>query len=531
MADRDNRAVKEQRVHYKLDQNTPVNAYEMNTYNVPFAGNNSTCRETYIKGERTLEYTIHGDMTFEQLIVKPVFRDELIEYIYSLSRQLVSIVQNGLSLNKVVLDLRFLYARLCDFTVQVIYLPLDKAFPENNVGQFMKDTLSRLVYAHTSAVECANQILDYFDDNPDFDVFDFNRFIGELRSKSQLLIIEDQTPAALADETAEYAKKESERMLAEEAARNADKARIIAENDARRQSEEARRQAQVAKAAEEARMAAEAAKIEAEVARQRAAAEVAAQSQTAILYARQIMEQQDGIDRRQKEIERQQAEAAAKAAEEARIKAEIEASKYSDEIRRARDAEMRAEEARMRAEFEARRNSEEAKRRAEEAKRRAEEVKRLNENRDMAYYEEIRRTMAGNTTGRVTFRPGSGSYMGDVQDSSDAATTVLSTKPISGYGVPKLIRKVTGEEIPITKQVFCIGKADQGVDYKILGNKSVSRRHAYITSINGVNYLRDNNSTNHTYLNGKQVYSSMDVPIPDNSIIKISNEEFLFKSK
>ena len=78
-------------------------------------------------------------------------------------------------------------------------------------------------------------------------------------------------------------------MLAEEAARNADKARIIAESEARRQSEEARRQAQVAKAAEEARMAAEAAKIEAEVARQRAAAEVAAQSQTAILYARQIM--------------------------------------------------------------------------------------------------------------------------------------------------------------------------------------------------------------------------------------------------
>ena len=466
MADRDNRAVKEQRVHYKLDQNTPVNAYEMNTYNVPFAGNNSTCRETYIKGERTLEYTIHGDMTFEQIIVKPVFRDELIEYIYSLSRQLVSIVQNGLSLNKVVLDLRFLYARLCDFTVQVIYLPLDKAFPENNVGQFMKDTLSRLVYAHTSAVECANQILDYFDDNPDFDVFDFNRFIGELRSKSQLLIIEDQTPAALADETAEYAKKESERMLAEEAARNADKARIIAENEARRQSEEARRQAQVAKAAEEAR-----------------------------------------------------------------IKAEIEASKYSDEIRRARDAEMRAEEARMRAEFEARRNSEEAKRRAEEAKRRAEEVKRLNENRDMAYYEEIRRTMAGNTTGRVTFRPGSGSYMGDVQDSSDAATTVHSTKPISGYGVPKLIRKVTGEEIPITKQVFCIGKADQGVDYKILGNKSVSRRHAYITNINGVYYLRDNNSTNHTYLNGEMLYSNIEVVIPDNSTIQLSNEEFFFKIK
>ena len=39
-----------------------------------------------------------------------------------------------------------------------------------------------------------------------------------------------------------------------------------------------------------------------------------------------------------------------------------------------------------------------------------------------------------------------------------------------------------------------------------------------------------NNSTNHTYLNGSQVYSNMDVVIPDNSIIKLSNEEFVYKN-
>lgn len=76
-----------------------------------------------------------------------------------------------------------------------------------------------------------------------------------------------------------------------------------------------------------------------------------------------------------------------------------------------------------------------------------------------------------------------------------------------------------------------MGKADQGVDFKITDNKSVSRRHAYITNINGVYYLRDNNSTNHTYLNGEMLYSNIEVVIPDNSTIQLSNEEFFFKIK
>ena len=88
---------------------------------------------------------------------------------------------------------------------------------------------------------------------------------------------------------------------------------------------------------------------------------------------------------------------------------------------------------------------------------------------------------------------------------------------------------IDSEQIYINKQAFCIGKADQGVDFKIMDNKSVSRRHAYITNINGIYYLRDNNSTNHTYLNGDMVYSNVEIVIPDNSSIRLSNEEFLFK--
>ena len=116
-------------------------------------------------------------------------------------------------------------------------------------------------------------------------------------------------------------------------------------------------------------------------------------------------------------------------------------------------------------------------------------------------------------------------------DDSEDETTVLSKSLSDGLKRPILVRKRTGEKIYINKQVFCMGKADQGVDFKITDNKSVSRRHAYITNINGVYYLRDNNSTNHTYLNGEMLYSNIEVVIPDNSTIQLSNEEFFFKIK
>ena len=45
------------KIEYKLDQVTPISKYEMNAYNVPFAGNTSMCREVFVKGERKLEFS------------------------------------------------------------------------------------------------------------------------------------------------------------------------------------------------------------------------------------------------------------------------------------------------------------------------------------------------------------------------------------------------------------------------------------------------------------------------------------------
>lgn len=49
---------REQRVRYKLDESMTLNQEEIKIYNVPFAGNTNTCKETFVKGERILEYCI-----------------------------------------------------------------------------------------------------------------------------------------------------------------------------------------------------------------------------------------------------------------------------------------------------------------------------------------------------------------------------------------------------------------------------------------------------------------------------------------
>ena len=233
------------KIEYKLDQVTPINKYELNAYNVPFAGNTSMCREIFVKGERKLEFSIDGDMSFLQIMQKPVFSDELIEYIFSISKQLVSIIQNGLAFDKIVWDCNYMFVRLRDFSVQLLYLPLDTRFETRNIGDFIKKMLSGFVFAHTPAIECANRIVDYFNDHKEFDAFHFNEFVSELRSASQLLIIQgEKGRSEMLSDVNDGNSKEKAIQKAEEAAKKAEEARINAENEAKRQIQEAAGQAE-----------------------------------------------------------------------------------------------------------------------------------------------------------------------------------------------------------------------------------------------------------------------------------------------
>lgn len=95
--------------------------------------------------------------------------------------------------------------------------------------------------------------------------------------------------------------------------------------------------------------------------------------------------------------------------------------------------------------------------------------------------------------------------------------------------IPYLIRVNTEERIMLGKAVFKIGKATRGVDYTVSGNGAISRQHAVILQKDGVCYIKDNKSTNHTYINDKMLEEGSEEILTHDSVIRLGDEEFIFK--
>lgn len=95
--------------------------------------------------------------------------------------------------------------------------------------------------------------------------------------------------------------------------------------------------------------------------------------------------------------------------------------------------------------------------------------------------------------------------------------------------MPYLIRVNTEERIMLGKMIFKIGKATRGVDYTVSGNGAISRQHAVITQKDGVCYIKDNKSTNHTYVNDRIIDDGVEEILTHDSLIRLGDEEFIFK--
>ncbi len=117
----------------------------------------------------------------------------------------------------------------------------------------------------------------------------------------------------------------------------------------------------------------------------------------------------------------------------------------------------------------------------------------------------------------------------EVDEVKEPEPVKINTLLNAPKAMPYLIRVNTEERIMLNKQVFKIGKASRGVDYSVSGNGAISRQHAVITQKDGVCYIKDNKSTNHTYINDKEVEEGKEEILTHDSIIKLGDEEFLFK--
>lgn len=92
-----------------------------------------------------------------------------------------------------------------------------------------------------------------------------------------------------------------------------------------------------------------------------------------------------------------------------------------------------------------------------------------------------------------------------------------------------LTRASNNQKMFIEKNILKIGKESDYVDFYIGNNQTISRSHADIICEDGRYFVRDNNSKNHTYVNGQQIMPGQLVPIENNTEIKLSNEVFIFK--
>ena len=92
-----------------------------------------------------------------------------------------------------------------------------------------------------------------------------------------------------------------------------------------------------------------------------------------------------------------------------------------------------------------------------------------------------------------------------------------------------IVRLKNNERILLHKAVFRLGKERNFVDYHINDNEYVSRSHANILQRDDHYYIIDNNSLNHTYVNGNPIISNTEVELKSGDTFSLANEDFEFK--
>ena len=118
-------------------------------------------------------------------------------------------------------------------------------------------------------------------------------------------------------------------------------------------------------------------------------------------------------------------------------------------------------------------------------------------------------------------------FSSDFEDDEDEKTVLLVPQP---DGKAYLENINTKEKFYIRKNNVKIGKKKEKVDIWIKENPTVSREHCVITYKMGCYYIRDCESLNHTYVNDRQMEKEEECKLENNNMVRLSNEEFVFKT-
>lgn len=102
-------------------------------------------------------------------------------------------------------------------------------------------------------------------------------------------------------------------------------------------------------------------------------------------------------------------------------------------------------------------------------------------------------------------------------------------RPQQQERIAELLCCRTGVCTQIVQPVFRIGKSCTAADLCVDDNPAVSRRHAEIRVRDGACFLIDQNSTNHTYVNGEELAPQAERLLTDGCAVRFANEEFIYQ--
>lgn len=126
---------------------------------------------------------------------------------------------------------------------------------------------------------------------------------------------------------------------------------------------------------------------------------------------------------------------------------------------------------------------------------------------------------------------GAGAFEGEIFETTVLTSDIakLSEEPSYSQSIPTLTRCKTGESVKINRNSFVIGSSKEMVDYCVQYNSGISRTHICIMKFTDGYYVSDLDTTNGTYVNNMKVGSDRYVKLSDGSVIKMADEEFIFK--
>ena len=96
----------------------------------------------------------------------------------------------------------------------------------------------------------------------------------------------------------------------------------------------------------------------------------------------------------------------------------------------------------------------------------------------------------------------------------------------ANQSISYILRRANGQKMYLEQDITKIGRESAYVDFYIGDNLQIGRSHAEIIRRGQNFFIKDNNSKNHTYVNGKIVIGDELVQLRTGDIIMLANEIF-----